>query len=148
MMPDDERRHVDVLLFEYRRRLRFRQQQRVRLGDTADPAIEADIEDTRRQIAALEPLTEPSLAPEVREVIKRRADDDLFIYTVVTGWGERLTKLEGIVGILRADVGSVQAAQQQGKTERIAGQRRNFWLQLAVLCLLIVMLGILLWVFR
>jgi uncharacterized membrane protein len=123
----EQQRHVERLIYDYRRRLRFRQQQKVRLGDTADPSVDAEIEDAQYQIALLKPLTEPRPAPAVAEAIKRRVEDDyLFMYSQFTKFGARLTKVEG-----RQD----EAAEWRvGETKaRTAGQRRNLYMGLAAL---------------
>lgn len=133
---DEEQQHVERLLYDYRRRLRFRQQQKVRLGDTADPSIDAEIEDAKLQIELLKPLTEPKPAPAVVEAIKRRIEDDyLFVYTTVTKFGARLTKVEH-----RQDEAAEWRVTETRKREW--GQKRNLFLSILAIMLMLVVLWI------
>lgn len=136
---EQQQQHVERLLYEYRRRLRFRQQQKVRLGDSADPSVDAEIEDAQKQIALLEPLTEAAAAPAVAEAIKRRIEDDyLFVYYQVTKFGARLTKVER-----RQDEAADWREQEQAA--RQWGQRRNLYVSVAWTVLLLLLLALVFW---
>ena len=139
-MADDERHHAERLLYEYRRRLRYREHQKARLGETADPFIDADIAELRQNIAMLEPVVEPAPADEVVEVVKRHfADDYLFLYRQVVKFGVRLTHEEQQSAAWREEHGKAHAANE-GRA--VWGRKRNLGLLLAVLTAIIIVLAL------
>ena len=93
-----------ALLTENERRLRIRDRQIERGGDTVDPALVLDAQDIRRKIVALKAVLEPELPDEISGLVRRRADDDYFIYQQVLG-----AKQE--VAMIREDVQAVKQAQ-------------------------------------
>lgn len=146
-MGDDERQHAERLLYEYRRRLRYREHQKARLGDTADPFIDADIAELRQNIAMLEPVVEPAPAEEVIEVVKRHiADDYLFLYRQLVKFGERLTKVESAVGDVQQENATWRTehgkAHATNEGRAIWGRRRNLVLLLAVVLMVVAVLAL------
>lgn len=151
----EERAHARELLTTYQRRLRVREKQLSRAGDSVDPAIVLDIEELRVNITALEPLVQPEPSQEVKEVIRQHVDDAVFLFVQLAKFGERLTHVEE-----QAQTASEQAtaaAQQQqsaqlwrlgiaadvealktDREERKPGQRRNFKLQLLSIGLVVL----------
>jgi hypothetical protein len=148
-MADEERQHAERLLYEYRRRLRYREHQKARLGDTADPFIDADIAELRQNIAMLEPVVEPAPADEVVQVVRRHfADDYLFLYRQLVKFGERLTRVESTVGDVQQESAAWRKthahAHQANEGRAIWGRRRNLVLLLAVIVIVIAILSLLL----
>lgn len=97
MASAEDRAHAERLLFEHRRRLRALELRKVRAGDSADPAIDTQIEDTRRDVSVLEALLETSVSDDVRDTIRRNTEGD-FDFTMLFLQGvkqnERITKIE------------------------------------------------------
>jgi len=141
-MGSEERQHAERILYDLRRRLRYREQQKVRLGDSADPSVDADIEQLKAEIDYLKPVTEPEPREEVKDIVRRHiADDYLFIYTQVAKLVTRTTKIEERVAHVEEKQDSAAKwrdatteAMVSERSERIRGQRRN-------LALLIVAVG-------
>jgi hypothetical protein len=97
MAPTDEedRAHRDKLKREYTKRLRVLEIRQARQGDTADPATDNEIDDLRAKIADLTLVEAKPPAPEIKEAIRRRFDDDLdFLIASFRGINERLTRGE------------------------------------------------------
>lgn len=156
----EERAHAHELLTTYQRRLRIREKQLTRAGDTVDPAIVLDIEELRVNITALEPLVQVEPSQEVKEVILQRADNVVFLFVQLAKFGERLTNVEqqaqnaseqataaaqqqAAAQLWRLDIATDVAALKTDQEQRKPGQRRNFWLQLLSIGLLaIVVVGV------
>lgn len=151
----EERAHARELLTTYQRRLRVREKQLSRAGDSVDPAIVLDIEELRVNITALEPLVQPEPSQEVKEVIRQHVDDAVFLFVQLAKFGERLTNVEQQAQTaseqataaaqaqasaqvwrlnIAADVETLKTDQEQRKP----GQRRNYWLQLVSIGLVIL----------
>lgn len=146
-----ERNHISEVLAVSRQRLRYRELQRTRLGDTADPSILADIEKLQREIASLEPADLPDLPPETRAIIKRRLDDDMLVFHngvltnqrvtriegAVADSIERLVKVEEQVGTVLEQVHMIVQSIYIEHQERIQGQRNRLQWQIATFALLV-----------
>jgi hypothetical protein len=151
----EERAHARELLTAYQRRLRVREKQLSRAGDSVDPAIVLDIEELRVNITALEPLVQPEPSQEVKEVIRQHVDDAVFVFVQLAKFGERLTHVEEqaqtaseqataaaqqqqAAQLWRLDITANMEALKTDQEQRKPGQRRNFWLQLLGIVLNIV----------
>ena len=93
-----------ALLVENERRLRVRDRQIARGGDTVDPALILDAQDIRKKIVALKAVLEPELPDEISGLVRRRADDDYFLFQQVLGANQN-------VALLREDVAAVKQSQ-------------------------------------
>jgi len=111
-LSEEELEHAQALLTENERRLRIRDRQIERYGDNVAPEIILDAQDIRRKIVALKAVLEPELPDEISGLVKRRAEDDYFIYQQVLG-----AKQE--VAMLREDVIGVKQAQSLAATSRM-----------------------------
>lgn len=111
-LNDEEITQARALLTENQRRLRIRERQIERYGDNADPAIVLDAEDIRRKILALNAILEPELPDEISGLVKRRLEDDYFIFQQTLGAKQD-------VALLREDVAMVKHAQALGATWRM-----------------------------
>jgi hypothetical protein len=156
----EERAHARELLTTYQRRLRIREKQLTRAGDSVDPAIVLEIEELRVNITALEPLLQPEPSQEVKEVIRQHVDDVVFLFVQVAKFGERLTHVEeqaqtaseqataaaqaqAAAQLWRLDVTAAIEALNTDQKQRKPGQRRNLWLQLLSIALLgVVVVGV------
>ena len=117
--PEDEKRHAAQLIHTLTRRLRLREYQKARLGDTADPSVDTEIEDLELNIAMLKPIVEPQVETEVQSVVKRYiADDYLFIYTQVVKFGKRVTNVE----VRQDEDAKDRTARQHAVDERFTKQ--------------------------
>lgn len=157
-MPEgDDRVHRQRLRKEYKRRLYALELRQARQGDDTDPAVVTEIEDLRAKLADLQlaELTPP--APEVKEAVRRRFDDDLdFLIASFRSVNERQTRTEEEVTAIKAELreesktsaqwreGHAQA-HADGEASRVWGQRRNFWLLLVVLATAIIRPDTALW---
>lgn len=156
----EERAHARELLTTYQRRLRIREKQLTRAGDSVDPAIVLDIEELRVNITALEPLVQPEPSQEVKEVIRQHVDDAVFLFVQLAKFGERLTHVEEQAQTASEQATAAAQAQAAAQTWRLniaadvetlkvdqeqrqPGQRRNFRLQLlSIVLLAIVVIGV------
>lgn len=111
-LSEEDRNQAALLLTENERRLRIRDRQIERAGDGADPAIILDAQDIRRKIVALKAVLEPELPDEISGLVRRRADDDYFIYQQVLG-----AKQE--VAMMREDLSAVKQSQSLAATWRM-----------------------------
>lgn len=111
-LSEEDRQQAAALLTENERRLRIRDRQIERYGDNAAPEIILDAQDIRRKIVALKAVLEPELPDEISGLVRRRADDDYFIYQQVLG-----AKQE--VAMLREDVVAVKQSQSLASTWRM-----------------------------
>ena len=149
MAKAEDKAHAERLLYEHRRRLRALEIRRARAGDSADPAIDTQIEDARRDVAVLEALLETSVSDDVRDTIRRNTEGD-FDFTMLFLQGvkqnERITKIEEKVETV---VQSQSAAQlwridvtdrlENGDQARVYGQQRNFRIAIGNLALLLIL---------
>lgn len=97
MATQEDRAHAERLLYEHRRRLKGLELRKVRQGDQADPSIDTQIEDERRDVSVLEALLESSASDDVQEAVRRTASGDfdftmLFLQNVKQN--ERITRVE------------------------------------------------------
>jgi hypothetical protein len=153
MASDEDKAHAAELLHEYRKRLRVRERQKARQGDTADPSVDIEIADLRLNIATLEALVEPEPAIEVQEIVRSHiADDYMFLFTQFVRFGSRLTRVEervetaaqqqGRADVWRLgiadDVLSLKTSQAQSDVARKVGQWLNRALLIAVVILLVI----------
>jgi len=155
MATAEDRSHAERLLYEHRRRLKALELRKVRAGDSADPSIDTQIEDSRRDVAVLEALLEASVSDDVRDTIRRNTEGD-FDFTMLFLQGvkqnERITKIEEKVEVV---VQAQNAAQlwrldiagrlEQSDAARVHGQRRNLAISLGTLALLILAVALLVW---
>lgn len=103
-LSNQDRDQAQALLTENERRLRIRERQIERHGDNTAPEIILDAEDIRRKIVALKAVLEPELPDEISGLVKRRAEDDYFLFTQVLGANQN-------VAILREEVASIKQVQ-------------------------------------
>lgn len=155
MAKSDDRAHAERLLFEHRRRLRALELRKVRMGDSADPSIDTQIEDTQRDVAVLEALLDASVSDDVRDTIRRNTEGD-FDFTMLFLQGvkqnERITEVEKkVASIVQSQAAAqlwrldVSEHMRESDMHRIAGQRRNFRIAIGNL-LLILALAAAMWV--
>lgn len=142
-MADEEKQHAERLLYIYRQRLRYREHQKAKLGDTADPSVDADIAEIRQNIAMLEPVVEPAPAEEVVAVVKRHfADDYLFLYRQLVKFGERVTRVEERQEDAAANSAQWRAAHgeahEAGEQARIRGQHVRLAIELIIIIVFIL----------
>jgi hypothetical protein len=154
MASTQDRAHAERLLYEHRRRLRALELRKVRAGDSADPSIDTQIEDSRRDVSVLEALLEASVSDDVRDTIRRNTEGD-FDFTMLFLQGvkqnERITKIEEKVETMVQAQGAAQLWRLDiadhlriSDEQRVWGQKRNFRLAVASLSLL-CLLALLLW---
>jgi hypothetical protein len=162
MASSDDRAHAERLLYEHRRRLKALELRKVRSGDSADPAIDTQIEDERRDVSVLEALLETPVSDDVRDTIRRNTEGD-FDFTMLFLQGvrqnERITKIEEKVERIEGQNDQIvtsQAAAQLWRIDiaghlensdraRVHGQRRNFRISIGNLVLLLA-LALMVWV--
>ncbi len=111
-LSEEDKAQAEALLSTNERRLRVRERQIERYGDNAAPEIILDAQDIRRKIVALKAVLEPELPDEISGLVRRRADDDYFIYQQVLG-----AKQE--VAMMREDIATVKQAQSLAATWRM-----------------------------
>ena len=100
-LSEEDRQQAQALLTENERRLRIRDRQIERYGDNAPPEIILDAQDVRRKIVALKAVLEPELPDEISGLVRRRADDDYFIYQQVLGAKQEVAMLREDVAIMK-----------------------------------------------
>lgn len=115
MASQEDREHNRQLLKLSRARLRIREEQALKLGDTADPSVQLDIEQLRIDIAALEQITsapEPSAA--VAEAIDRHLDGNIqFLFVQMLKIAQRMTHSE-------EQITQISQAQHAAQLDRLA----------------------------
>jgi hypothetical protein len=150
MASSDDRAHAERLLYEHRRRLKALELRKVRAGDSADPSLDTQIEDTRRDVSVLEALLETSVSDDVRDTIRRNTEGD-FDFTMLFLQGvkqnERITKIEEKVEVVVQAQNSAQLWRldiadrlETSDRARIHGQRRNFRISLGNIALILFVL--------
>lgn len=117
-ISEEDRAQAEQLLSINERKLRVRDQQIERYGPNDVPDhIVLDAEDIRRKIVALKAVLEPELPDEISGLVKRRLDDDYFVFQQVLGAKQD-------VAILREDVSVVKGLQSLAATWRMATDGR------------------------
>lgn len=111
-LSQEELDQAHALLVENERRLRIRDRQIERYGDNVAPEIVLDAEDIRKKILALKAILEPELPDEISGLVKRRLEDDYFIFQQTLGAKQD-------VALLREDVAAVKQAQSLAATDRM-----------------------------
>lgn len=111
-LNSEELDQARALLIENERRLRIRDRQIERYGDNVAPDIVLDAEDIRKKIVALKAVLEPELSDEISGLVKRRLEDDYFIFQQTLGAKQD-------VALLREDVAAVKTAQGLAATWRM-----------------------------
>lgn len=92
--PDESRLHNERLLYNYTRRLRLLEDRKSKQGDSADPAVEIEIEELRLNVATLEELLAPAVSPEVQAAVRRSEGDWAMLFAQFVKYGQRLTRVE------------------------------------------------------
>lgn len=166
MASDEDREHAEGLRHDYARRLRVRERQLARLGDTADPSIEVEIAQLRLNIEALDVLLDVTPDEAVQEVAGRMLEDNTrFLFTQAVKTNQRLAKVEERVDMVatqqhsaqlerlavRGAVESLELRQAADDLAAVSGRRRNFILLVTALILLFIIGGAIvalaIWVF-
>ena len=104
--------HATDLLTASERRLRVRDKQIVRYGDNVAPEIVLEAEDLRRKIIVLKAVLEPEIPDELSGLVKRRLEDDYFIFQQTLGAKQD-------VALLREDVTIVKQSQSLAAMDRM-----------------------------
>jgi hypothetical protein len=112
-ITEDDRQQAERLLYEVERRLKVRDYQITKHGDSADPAWIIDAEDLRRKRAALHAVLTPELPDEISGLVKRRLEDDYFIFQQQLETNRRVATLE-------EDVRAVKETQYAASVWRLA----------------------------
>jgi len=158
-LNDEDRVQAEKLLKAYRQRLRYREEQIARLGDTADPAIPIDRDDLEREIGLLEAVLKPDSSPAVAGLIKRRLEDDVFLFQQSVEQNQRITRVEQSQSrmgvqlyeaqkdrmIIHADVADLKRRAQADDYHAERGRRRNYRLLLINVVLLVIIFGGMVW---
>jgi len=116
-LSQEEIDHASDLLITNERRLRIRDKQITRSGDNVAPEIVLEAEDLRRRILVLKAVLEPEIPDEVSGLLKRRLEDDYFIFQQTLGAKQD-------VALLRDDVAVVKQAQSMAATDRMQANDR------------------------
>lgn len=152
MATAEDRAHAERLLYEHRRRLKALELRKVRAGDSADPSLDTQIEDERRDVSVLEALLESPVSDDVRDTIRRNTEGD-FDFTMLFLQGvkqnERITKIEEKVETVMQGQGAAQLWRlniaehlEASDAARVAGQKRNFRISIGNLTLLLLLVTI------
>lgn len=149
-MADDDKAHRDRLRRENMRRLRVLELRKARQGDATDPAVLTEIEEIRATLATLDMADAPSPAPEATAHLRHRFVDEFdFWIAQLAALTMRQTRTEDRVGTLETKVdradeltalwrGEHAATHEANDRDRAWGQRRNFWLLIAILVLIAI----------
>lgn len=111
-LSEDDRKHASDMLAISENTLRIRETQIEKFGDDTAPYIVLDAENLRRKIVALKAILEPELPDEISGLVKRRLEDDYFIFQQTLGAKQD-------VAILREDVAIVKQSQSLAATWRM-----------------------------
>jgi hypothetical protein len=103
-LSDEEIAHAHNLLAINEQTLRIRELQIERQGDDTPPYVVLDAETIRKKIRALKLVLEPELPDEISGLIKRRAEDDYFLFQTT------LNALQD-VAMMRDEVTAVKQSQ-------------------------------------
>jgi hypothetical protein len=111
-LSEEDRVQAEELLDINERRLRVRDRQIERNGDNTDPEVILDAEELRRKIVTLKAILEPEIPDEISGLLKRRLEDDYFLFQTTLGAKQD-------VAILRDDVATVKNQQSLAATWRM-----------------------------
>lgn len=111
-LSQDEIIQATELLSINERRLRVRDRQIERLGDNAPPEVVLEAEDLRVKISALKAVLTPELPDEISGLVKRRLEDDYFIFQTTLAAKQD-------VAVLREDVAKIKVEQGLASTWRM-----------------------------
>lgn len=103
-LSEEEIAHAHDLLEVNEQTLRIRELQIERQGDDTPPYVVLDAEALRKKIRALKLVLEPELPDEISGLIKRRAEDDYFLFQTT------LNALQD-VAVMREEVTAVKQSQ-------------------------------------
>lgn len=174
--PSEEAQHRAALKRTYTKRLHLLELRAARQGDTVDPQVVTEIDDIKANLASLDLADAPAAAPEVRAAVRNRFDSELeFLIAQFTSITRRQTTTEEKVGDLADQLGAlaqhisaivthqVEAAHERAEnlratvaiaqalaheqTNRIGGQRLNFWLLVAAVVAGVLSLAAVVWAF-
>lgn len=151
-LAEEDRVEAEKLIKIYRQRLRYRNEQIARMGDSADPSIPIDRDHLEHEISMLEAVLRPDTSPAVAELIKRRVEDVVFLFQQSVEQNTRLTRVEERVDRVaqeqhsasqwRLDKGGVidelwsRATREDRDAPR--GRRRNFWILITILLMAVL----------
>lgn len=116
-LSEEDRLHATELLAISENTLRIRETQIEKFGDDTAPYITLDAESLRRKIVALKAVLEPELPDEISGLVKRRLEDDYFIFQQTLGAKQD-------VALLREDVAIVKQSQSLAATWRMQADDR------------------------
>ena len=116
-LSPEEIEQAHILLVTYQRRLRVRDKQIARYGDNVDPEIVLDAEDLRRLIRATKAVLTPDLPDELSGLVRRRLEDDYFIF-------QATLEAKEDVAILREDVAAMKTQQSLAATWRMQADEK------------------------
>ena len=105
------------MLITHERRLRIRDKQIARHGDNVAPEIVREAEDWRRKSLVLKAVLEPEIPDELSGLVKRRLEDDYFIFQQTLGAKQD-------VALLREDVITIKKSQDDAAKERVKANDR------------------------
>ena len=149
-VADDDQAHRDRLRRENMRRLRVLELRKARQGDATDPAVLTEMEEIRATLATLDMAEAPTPAPEATAHLRSRFVDEFeFWIAQLAALTMRQTRTEDRVGTLETKVDQADqvsaawrsehaATHEASNLDRIWGQRRNFWLLIAILVLIAI----------
>lgn len=116
-LSTEDRQQASDLLIENERRLRIRDKQIQRYGDGVAPEIVLEAEDIRRKIVALRAVLEPELPDEISGLVKRRLEDDYFVFQTTLGAKQDVAQM-------REDLAIVKQSQALAATWRMQADDR------------------------
>ncbi len=144
MAAPEDRRHAERLIREYTRRKRVLELRKAKQGDSADPAVDVEIEELEAGIAAVLPLTKPDPPQEAKELVEKQASGGLdiaMLFVQGTQVNTRLTQMqEQLVDIkheqARAQVWRIEASEkleqipviQATVQQEVSGRMLGQWL--------------------
>lgn len=111
-LSQEDLEQASDLLITNERRLRIRDKQIARYGDNVAPEIVLEAEDLRRKILVLKAVLEPEIPDEVSGLLRRRLEDDYFIFQQTLGAKQD-------VALLRDDVLIVKQSQSLAAMDRM-----------------------------
>ena len=116
-LSPEEIEHAQSLLGINERRLRVRDKQIERYGDNVAPEVVLDAEELRRKIVALKAILEPEIPDEISGLVKRRLEDDYFVF-------QQLLGAKQDVALLREDVAQVKMNNALAATWRMQADEK------------------------
>ena len=123
------------------RRLRVLELRKARQGDATDPAVLTEMEEIHATLAALDMADAPEPSPEATAHVRNRFATELdFLIAQFSSITARQTRTEERVTQVevKQEVAAVERAQE--RTDRIAGQQRNYRISAVTLVLLILII--------